>query len=353
MTTAFLVLATIPAGGRWPRLQGFLRTDVPESPGDGHPVLRDGGLPLRLRPEEEARRGPLDAPKAVAIGIAQALAILPGVSRSGTTISTALLVGTESKEAGRFSFLLGLPVILGAAFLELKGVSAGSLSAGLLVAAFVISLAVGIAALKLLLGFVDRGKLHYFGYYLVALGIVCLTSCERPAGGHPMNRIFAVIAAALMTVPLGAGTTRPVRDDVGFCWSPASMTRLVEYLDARDAEPFPGGGPRRRHLPARRLSLRRTRLSSALQGPPGEGGRRLRRHPRSGPEGDRRSREASSSSKDTTPSPDWRDRSGSPGSGSASRPAWTRTCSWSTTRPMSSNTPSKPSFLSSSTTTRT
>ncbi len=57
-----------------------------------------------------------------------------------------------------------------------------------------------------------------------------------------MNRILAVVAAALMTVPLGAGTTRPVRDDVGFCWSQASMTRLVEHLDARDADAFPGKG---------------------------------------------------------------------------------------------------------------
>ena len=124
---------------------------------------------LRKRPS-----GALNAPRAAAIGFAQALAILPGVSRSGTTISTALLVGTERKEAGRFSFLLGLPVILGAAFLELRGVSAASLSPGLLLAGFAISLGVGVVALKLLLAFVDRGKLYYFGYYLVALGIVCL-----------------------------------------------------------------------------------------------------------------------------------------------------------------------------------
>jgi undecaprenyl-diphosphatase len=117
---------------------------------------------------------PLNAPKAAAIGFAQALAILPGVSRSGTTITTALLVGTERKEAGRFSFLLGLPAILGAALLELRGVAAASLSPGLFLAAFAVSLAVGVVALRLLLGFVDRGKLYYFGYYLVALGIACL-----------------------------------------------------------------------------------------------------------------------------------------------------------------------------------
>ena len=116
----------------------------------------------------------LDTPKAVAIGFAQALAILPGVSRSGTTISTAILLGTERKEAGRFAFLLGLPAILGATLLELRGLSEASLSPGLLLSAFAVSFAVGAFALKLLLGFVDRGKLHYFGYYLVVLGVACL-----------------------------------------------------------------------------------------------------------------------------------------------------------------------------------
>jgi undecaprenyl-diphosphatase len=172
-TTAFLALATIPAAVVGVVFKDFFEGMFRNPRATGILFFVTAAFlfasALRKRPS-----GPLDAPKAAAIGIAQALAILPGVSRSGTTISTALLVGTERKEAGRFSFLLGLPVILGAAFLELRGVSAGSLSPGLLVAAFVLSLAVGIAALKLLLGFVDRGKLHYFGYYLVALGIVCL-----------------------------------------------------------------------------------------------------------------------------------------------------------------------------------
>jgi undecaprenyl-diphosphatase len=108
------------------------------------------------------------------IGLAQALAILPGVSRSGTTIATALILGIERKDAGRFSFLLGLPAILGAALLELKGISATALPPGLLLAAFGISILVGLAALKLLLNFVSRGRLFYFGFYLVAAGLVCL-----------------------------------------------------------------------------------------------------------------------------------------------------------------------------------
>lgn len=116
----------------------------------------------------------LGLPKAFTIGLAQALAIMPGVSRSGTTISTALLLGTDRKEAGRFSFLLGLPVIIGAALLELKDVSSASISPGLLVLGFGLSAASGVIALKILLRFIERGRLHYFGYYLVALGLACV-----------------------------------------------------------------------------------------------------------------------------------------------------------------------------------
>jgi len=116
----------------------------------------------------------LDRPKAFVIGLAQALAILPGVSRSGTTISTALLLGVDRKEAGRFSFLLGLPIMVGAALLELKDVSGASISPGLLAVAFGLSAAAGVIALKLLLRFIEHGRLHYFGYYLIALGLACV-----------------------------------------------------------------------------------------------------------------------------------------------------------------------------------
>ncbi len=172
-TAAFLVIATIPAAVAGLAFKDFFERMFLDARSTGVLFFVTAAF-LFATALRKGASAPLDAPKAVAVGLAQALAILPGISRSGTTIGTALLVGTERKEAGRFSFLLGLPVILGAAFLELRGVSAASLSPGLLVAAFAISLAVGIVALKLLLGFIDRGKLHYFGFYLVAIGIACL-----------------------------------------------------------------------------------------------------------------------------------------------------------------------------------
>ena len=57
-----------------------------------------------------------------------------------------------------------------------------------------------------------------------------------------MHKLFGIFAAAIIAAPLSAQTTRPVRDDVGFCWNPASMSRLVEYLDARDKDDIPGAG---------------------------------------------------------------------------------------------------------------
>ena len=117
---------------------------------------------------------PLNLPKAVIVGLAQALAILPGISRSGSTISTALLLGTERKEAGRFSFLLGLPAILGASFLELRDLSEIALPPGYLALGIALSAVTGFFALNLLLKFVERGRLHIFGYYLIVLGLLCL-----------------------------------------------------------------------------------------------------------------------------------------------------------------------------------
>jgi AmmeMemoRadiSam system protein B len=57
-----------------------------------------------------------------------------------------------------------------------------------------------------------------------------------------MKRLFGILAAVIVATPLAAGTTRPVRDDVGFCWNPAGMARLVVYLDSRDKDGFPGEG---------------------------------------------------------------------------------------------------------------
>lgn len=172
-TIGLIILAAIPAGLAGIVFKGFFEKMFLNARAAGALFFVTAAFlfasGLRKKPPVALNR-----PKALVIGLAQALAILPGISRSGTTISTGLLVGMDRKEAGRFSFLLGLPIIVGAALLELKDVSGAFISPGLLAVAFGLSTAVGIIALKLLLRIIEQGRLHYFGYYLVALGLACV-----------------------------------------------------------------------------------------------------------------------------------------------------------------------------------
>ncbi|MBN2035907.1 MAG: undecaprenyl-diphosphate phosphatase [Chitinispirillaceae bacterium] len=112
--------------------------------------------------------------QAIIIGCAQAIAICPGISRSGSTIAVALIIGVSRRDAGTFSFLLALPAILGAALLHVKDLGSDDLVWAPVIAGFAASLVVSIIALKLLLWFIRDGRLHYFGYYCAILGIATL-----------------------------------------------------------------------------------------------------------------------------------------------------------------------------------
>jgi undecaprenyl-diphosphatase len=112
---------------------------------------------------------------ALLIGIAQATAILPGLSRSGSTITAALLRGGSRSSAATFSFLLAIPALTGAGAYEgLKLAKHGaSLSAtpAHLVAGAVMAFVVGLVALSLLVRLLERGRLHYCGWYCIGLGL--------------------------------------------------------------------------------------------------------------------------------------------------------------------------------------
>lgn len=111
------------------------------------------------------------------IGIAQGLAIAPGFSRSGATISAGLVVGLHKQDAARFSFLLSIPVILGAGILELKNLGTLQLAMGSsapLVAGFIASIISGYLAIRLLLAAVKRRRLTVFTVYTWILGIAVI-----------------------------------------------------------------------------------------------------------------------------------------------------------------------------------
>lgn len=117
---------------------------------------------------------------AVTIGVAQAVAILPGISRSGSTISTGLATGLEREDAARFSFLLAIPAIGLALVYKLFKFFTGNESLdigwGSIAAGTVTAMVVGYIALRVLLAVVRRHKLAYFGWYCAVVGTALVVS---------------------------------------------------------------------------------------------------------------------------------------------------------------------------------
>lgn len=113
------------------------------------------------------------------IGLAQAIAVLPGLSRSGSTIATGLMLGEKKSNMAQFSFLMVIPPILGEALLDvLKMVKGESLGAEIgwlpLTVGFLAAFISGCVACKWMIGIVKKGKLIYFAYYCAIAGIISL-----------------------------------------------------------------------------------------------------------------------------------------------------------------------------------
>lgn len=110
--------------------------------------------------------------KSLLIGIAQSCALVPGISRSGATISTSLLLGIKRKQAAAFSFLLAVPAIIGALILELTKTE---LTINLpIIIGFLTTFIVGYLTLKILLKIIQKNKFHLFSYYCIPIGIILL-----------------------------------------------------------------------------------------------------------------------------------------------------------------------------------
>lgn len=170
-----LALATLPAVAA-----GLLVQDLVE------PVFQQPrrmalnliGFGLLLGLADRAGRGDrgleaLDWRGALAIGLAQALALMPGVSRSGVTITAGLFLGLRRGDAARFSFLMAAPVVLGAGVLKL-GDAGPALRTGAFWIGVAAAAASGYAAIRLLLGFVRRRSLLVFVLYRAVLGALLL-----------------------------------------------------------------------------------------------------------------------------------------------------------------------------------
>ena len=130
------------------------------------------------KPRQREKISPLHA---FIIGIAQAIAVLPGLSRSGSTIATGLLLGNKKERLAQFSFLMVIPPILGEMLLDIKdvaeqGVSAsfGGISPLAVIIGFVAAFVVGCLACKWMINIVKKGKLIWFAIYCAIVGLAVI-----------------------------------------------------------------------------------------------------------------------------------------------------------------------------------
>ncbi len=129
----------------------------------------------RIEQEEKFAQAERISFRAAAIvGACQALAFLPGISRSGVTIGGGLLAGLRHEEAARFSFLLATPVILGAGVVELPQLFSSGVPVGEYVVAAILSGVAAYASARFLLRYFRSGRLDPYGLYCVAAGLVSL-----------------------------------------------------------------------------------------------------------------------------------------------------------------------------------
>lgn len=124
------------------------------------------------------QRSEITTRDAFIIGLAQAAATMPGLSRSGSTIATGLLLGCEKSKVAHFSFIMVIPVILGKMLLDILSgeMAAMSVETGVLISGFVAAFVSGALACKFMIEIVKRGKLIWFAVYCALAGVVAIIS---------------------------------------------------------------------------------------------------------------------------------------------------------------------------------
>ena len=170
-----LILATIPAA-----VVGYLWSDYFES------VFRSGSLlgicflitaviltVSELIATRINTKKPITTKSALAMGLMQAVAILPGVSRSGSSIAGGLFCGVDRVRAARFSFLMSIPIILGSVLssgMNAADVGMGDVSVAVIVVGTIVAAAAGFFAVKFMLAIIAKTKLYGFAVYVAVLG---------------------------------------------------------------------------------------------------------------------------------------------------------------------------------------
>lgn len=171
----WLIIATVPATIAYFAFKDFFEGAY------NNPVLVGifllvTGVVLLLPKFVRAREAEFGLKHAIWMGVAQALAILPGVSRSGSTITAGLVAGAKPAKAAEFSFLMFLPAIGGGTLIKAKKVmevaqSEGGLAYGM---GFLAAFLSGLVAVYLVLNAIKRGKFEYFAYYCFLVGVAAI-----------------------------------------------------------------------------------------------------------------------------------------------------------------------------------
>ncbi|HSX23883.1 MAG TPA: undecaprenyl-diphosphatase UppP [Candidatus Saccharimonadales bacterium] len=177
-----LIAATIPAA-----IIGFLLESKAESQFRsvrlvGVTMLLFGAVMLLAehyyqRRQKHTQLDGIKTSQALTMGFAQAIAVVPGVSRSGSTITAGLFTGLDRLAATRFSFLLGIPITAGAVlkvFTEGGVLHAAKQDQAVFVIGIATALISGLAAIRFMLGYLGKHGLHVFAYYRIALGLLLL-----------------------------------------------------------------------------------------------------------------------------------------------------------------------------------
>lgn len=125
------------------------------------------------------QKGNISMPDSFIIGIAQAIAVLPGLSRSGSTIATGILLGNKKEKIAQFSFLMVIPPILGEALLDTLKITGGEIVSTTiptlsLAIGFIAAFIVGCLACKWMINIVKKGKLIYFAIYCALTGLAAI-----------------------------------------------------------------------------------------------------------------------------------------------------------------------------------
>ncbi len=166
-----LLIGTIPAGLAGVLLKDFFEQTFSNPLETSVELIITGGILFLPRLVKAGTAG-LTIPTVIWMGIGQAISILPGISRSGSTIVAGLLAGVKPAEAAEFSFLLSIPAIAGAIILgipDMAGVASELVMPYLL--ATVVSFVCGLISVYWVLSSVKKGKFEYFAYYCFAIGL--------------------------------------------------------------------------------------------------------------------------------------------------------------------------------------